>query len=133
MGQIVTYQSPGPSYGTNRKALKADNTRANGGIGVSYSNVVLSGGMNAQKGENHGFIPKRDMDYRDPRAIRSNTDMVDGRMNHLHLGGSPHPSKKYDFNILNGQAGAGMNSPANAGSQRINWPAPTNGQGRPAL
>lgn len=53
-----------------RRPLVADRNGANGGIGVSYSNVVISGGLNVNGNENI-FIAKKDADYQDPRQVRA--------------------------------------------------------------
>ena len=39
------------SLETSPQRLKAEKNAANGGIGVSYSNVVLAGGVNPREGQ----------------------------------------------------------------------------------
>ena len=48
MGNLISNVGNG-QYGT-RKPLIAVKNSANGGVGVSYSNVLLSGGINPQAG-----------------------------------------------------------------------------------
>ena len=103
--------------------MKAETNAANGGIGVSYSNVVLAGGFNPRKGS---------------EAMNSNyraTLGKDGRSTRLlspiySKGLEFNAKQKYDFNILNGQSLSSKsfsgrtphipnNSLASAGSQML--------------
>ena len=41
--------------------LKASPNKANGGVGVTYSNVVLSGGLNPREHPNNSFVSNKNM------------------------------------------------------------------------
>ena len=122
IGYMINSQSPSPPYAQKRKMLMADKNTANGGIGISYSNVVLSGGLNPNR-DNNLFIAKRDAEFKDPRSVRANTEMTaEGRNNVIGAVGI-HPSQKYDFNIVNGQTFSGAGSPQSLSNAKLAQPA----------
>ena len=64
-GIFNTLGSPGSA--PHNVHLKAETNKANGGIGITHSNVVLAGGLNPAV-DGHQFIAKKDTDYSDPRT-----------------------------------------------------------------
>ena len=85
------------SMNSPNRQLKADINTANGGIGISYSNVVLAGGVNPREGSDN-FASSYKRNY------------ADGQQNQAQLpslykkGLEFNAKQKYDYNILNGQS-----------------------------
>ena len=76
--------------------MKAETNAANGGIGVSYSNVVLAGGFNPRKGSESMNSNYRATLGKDGRSTRLLSPIYSKGMEF-------NAKQKYDFNILNGQ------------------------------
>ena len=102
MNNLIGAQMP-PNQSDKRQLITDKNSASGGGIGVSYSSVVLAGGLNPQKDGNQ-FISKRDTDFYDPRG-RANSQLNSisySRNRAPQAPGINNPAAKYDYNILNG-------------------------------
>ena len=71
--------------------LKAQVNNANGGIGVSYSNVVLAGGMDVRGSPGGPISTAKQMQVNQPAYPPQYAKGLDF-----------NAKQKYDFNILNG-------------------------------
>ena len=100
----------GQPYSPNerRHLITGANNASGGGIGVSYSSVVLAGGI--KQGQESGqFVAKRDADFQDPRFVNKassamNRSPYQGKSRVANLNPAMgNPAQKYDYNILNGQ------------------------------
>ena len=105
-----------PVRNDKRHLITDKNPATGGGIGVSYSTVVLAGGLNPDKGLGSGFVSKKDADFSDPRS-RANSQLNGASFTRNRVraeAGVNNPAAKYDFNILNGNPHQG--SPPQFGS-----------------
>ena len=65
---IFTAAEMTPVMKNKRQLITDKNPATGGGIGVSYSTVVLAGGLNPDKGLGSQFVAKKDTDFLDPRS-----------------------------------------------------------------
>ena len=87
--------APGVMAENSPARLKAETNTANGGIGVSYSNVVLAGGLNPNGS------PQASSNYKADFADSASKPQYPPN---YQKGLDFNASQKYDYNILNGQS-----------------------------
>jgi hypothetical protein len=106
MKGLITANEMTPVRNDKRHLITDKNPATGGGIGVSYSTVVLGGGLNPDKGMGSQFVAKKDADFSDPRS-RANSQLNGASFTRNRVrqdAGMNNPAAKYDFNILNGNS-----------------------------